>query len=273
MLRAPAPARSAQQDRDPRSEGSSIEAKAEYAMAGSDEQDDGLDSSLLRSAEVVRTLDVGRGLRDHIADLERSLAGKDRDEATVLVANDRITSEVLLAALAIKAMAGQIEVAVHALGILVLLPHLLDDGKVIERLSLGAGNTVRSHDLETDRRVAEFKFITWRGGAEAIRQSSLFVDLFNLASRDTAKRRDLYVLGRREPLRFLNGNRAIRSVLSKHASVLARFDQRHAADGFVTVGQYWATVRDRVDLIDGTTETSHEYDNRRCPHRRGATGR
>lgn len=209
-----------------------------------------MDASLLQSAEAVRALGIGRGLRNHIADLERALAGRDRDEAIALVAEDGITSEALLAALAIKAMAGQINVVVHALGILVSLPYVLDEGEVIEGLSLGAGNTGRSHDLETDRRVAEFKFITWRGGAEAIRQNSLFVDVFNLASSPTPKRRQLYVLGLHEPLKFLNGNRAIESVLSKHASVWERFNHRHADDGFVRVSQYWTTVRDRVELID-----------------------
>lgn len=66
-------------------------------------------------------------------------------------------------------------------------------GEQIESLSLGAGNTGRSHDLEPDRRIAEFEFIEWRGGAESIRQNSLFVDLFNLASSDIDKRKVLYV--------------------------------------------------------------------------------
>jgi hypothetical protein len=198
----------------------------------------------------VRALGVGRGLRDHLAELERALVGKDRDSAVSLVAEDGITDDVLLAALAIKAMAGQINVVVHALGILVSLPYLLEDGEIIEGVSLGAGNTGRSHDLETDRRIAEFKFITWRGGADTIRQNTLFVALFNLTSSDTIKRRELYVLDRRKPLRFLNGNRAIQSVLTKHSTVWERFNQRHFPDNFVTVSQRWATVRDRIALID-----------------------
>jgi hypothetical protein len=227
-----------------------LDTELEDAMAGSNEQDDGLNASLLRSVEAIRALGVGPALTDHIADLERVLAGRDREEASALVAEDGITSEALLAALAIKAMAGQINVVVHALGFLVSLPYVLDKGELIEGLSLGAGNTGRSHDLETDRRVAEFKFITWRGGAEAIRQNSLFVDVFNLASSDTAKRRELYVLGLHEPLKFLNGNRTIESILSKHASAWKRFNERYAGDGFVRVSQYWATVRDRFELID-----------------------
>lgn len=166
-----------------------------------------------------------------------------------LVAQDGITSAELLHALAIKALVGQINVVVHALGILVSLPYVLEDGEVIECLSLGAGNSGCSYDLKTNRRIAEFKIITWRG-ADAARQRSLFVDLFNLASSDTAKRRQLYVLGKHLPLRFLNSKQAIQSVLRKEAAVLMRFNERHAADGFVTVGQYWSAVRDRVELVD-----------------------
>ncbi len=122
--------------------------------------------------------------------------------------------------------------------------------EVVEYVSLGAGNTGKAFDLETNKRVAEFKFITWRGGADTIRQNGLFVDLFNLASSDTTKRRELYVLGKREPDRFLNGRRAIPSVLTKHATVKERFDLRHAADGYLTVRQYWESVRDQVEIID-----------------------
>lgn len=207
-------------------------------------------ADLVRSIEAVQSLGAGQELRQRIADLEQTLAGKTREQATALVDADGITSEALLAALVIKAMAGQINVIVHALGILLSLPYLLEDGEVIEGLSLGAGNTGRNHDLETDRRVAEFKFITWRGGADTIRQNGLFVDLFNLASSDTTKRRELYVLGKREPDRFLNGRRAIPSVLTKHATVKARFDQRHATDGYATVREYWEAVRSQVEIID-----------------------
>lgn len=52
----------------------------------------------------------------------------------------------------------------HAAGIMVALPWILESGEIVESLSLGAGNTGRDHDLETNRRIAEFKFIDWRGG-------------------------------------------------------------------------------------------------------------
>jgi hypothetical protein len=226
-------------------------APAPYSLVADHFSGDDMDNSkLFKSAEAVRSLGVGKAFRDNIAGLERALVGRSRDEANALVTNGGIDTELLLAALTIKAMAGQINVVVHALGILVSLPHLLSEGERIQSLSLGAGNTGRSHDLETDRRVAEFKFIGWRGGPEAIRQNSLFVDLFNLANYDTDKQRELYVVDKSVPLRFLTGNRAIRSVLSKHSSVQTRFDQLHGSEQYATVRQYWGMVQDRVELID-----------------------
>jgi hypothetical protein len=62
---------------------------------------------------------------------------------------------------------------IHALGILLCLPHILRPGEVIDYVSLGAGNTGRAFDLETSLRVAEFKFIHGQGGPGSIRQNSL----------------------------------------------------------------------------------------------------
>lgn len=166
-----------------------------------------------------------------------------------MLADDGIDESLLLAALLVKRMHGQINVIVHAVGILVSLPHVLESGEMIESLSLGAGNTGRPHDLVTDRRVAEFKFIDWKGGAESIRQNSLFVDLFNLASADTSKRKVLYVVGGREPLKFLHGRRAIGSVLSKNQAVAERFRAMHS-DRFAVVSEYFDFVRDGVEIVD-----------------------
>jgi hypothetical protein len=147
--------------------------------------------------EAVQALGGGTELTARIARIEQRLRHLDRDAAAVSIAEeDVITDDVLKGALLIKSLAGQIHVVVHAVGILVSLPYVLEPGEVIENLSLGAGNTGRAHDLETDRRVAEFKFIEWRGGPESIRQNSVFVDLFNLVNADTEKRRVLYVVGK-----------------------------------------------------------------------------
>jgi hypothetical protein len=68
--------------------------------------------------------------------------------------------EVLAAAAAaLKRLAGQINVFIHATGILLCLPHILEPGESVEHVSLGAGNTGRECDLESNYRITEFKFI------------------------------------------------------------------------------------------------------------------
>jgi len=101
----------------------------------------------------------------------------------------------------------------------------------------------------TDRRIPEFKFIEWRGGAESIRQNSLFIDLFNLASATTKKRRYMFVVGREHPDRFLANHRALSSVLSRNAAVAARFEALHGKR-FKTVAEYADYVKDRVEIVD-----------------------
>ena len=146
-------------------------------------------------------------LTARIAGLEWELAGKERSAAVSTLADERVTSAMLAGAVAVKRVAGEINVAIHALGILLALPHVLEPHERIESLSLGAGNTGRSFDLETDRQVAEFKFIAWRGGAEAIRQNGLFIDIFRLALAETDRRKVVYLTGLDHPLRFLRGRR------------------------------------------------------------------
>lgn len=198
---------------------------------------------------AVEALGSGPDLTTRIARLERRLQATRRDDACRMVRDDGITDAVMQAALVIKGLAGQINVIVHAVGILISLPYILREDEIVESVSLGAGNTGRNHDLETNVQIAEFKFIEWRGGPESIRQNSLFVDLFNLASANTAKRRVLYVVGKATPIRFLGNRRALDSVLSKHTAVAARFHALHG-DTFRTVRDYYETVSDVVEIVD-----------------------
>lgn len=188
-------------------------------------------------------------LTARIAGLEWELAGKERSAAVSTLADERVTSAMLAGAVAVKRVAGEINVAIHALGILLALPHVLEPHERIESLSLGAGNTGRSFDLETDRQVAEFKFIAWRGGAEAIRQNGLFIDIFRLALAETDRRKVVYLTGLDHPLRFLRGRRALGSVLSKSSSAAARFHEAYG-DRYAVVADYWRDVSATVELVD-----------------------
>lgn len=206
-------------------------------------------NDLSRAADAISQLGIGSQLTATIRAIETSLTGKQRRAAERTIAAHDIDETVLKGALSIKDLAGQINVVIHTVGILVALPHILARDERIESVSLGAGNTGRDHDLVTDRRIAEFKFIQWRGGAESIRQNSLFIDLFNLASSKTKKARYMYVVDREHPDRFLSSRRALSSVLSRNAAAAARFKSLHG-DRFKTVADYAEYIEGRVEIVD-----------------------
>lgn len=204
-----------------------------------------LDTALASLARLTEA----HGLTGWIGSAERELKGADEGRLGTWLQSAVGEGELLKAALAVKRVAGQINVLVHALGILTALPYILEPGETIESLSLGAGNTGRAHDLTTNLRVAEFKFIEWRGGSETIRQNGLFADLFNLVADHTTKRKVLYVVGDEHPNRFLNNQRALASVMSRN-SLLARRFRAEYGDRFATVREYYECVRDEVKIVD-----------------------
>ena len=185
------------------------------------------DLNLSDAMKIVEGFSSGRSLSARISRLESNLAMKDLNALDSLLVQEGVTDSIIHAAMKIKRVAGQINVIIHAAGILISLPYILEPDEKIQSLSLGAGNTGREFDLETNKRVAEFKFITWRGGSESIRQNTVFIDLFCLAECETTRRRCLYVVGKEQPIRFLNNRRAIRSVLSKNQAVSQQFYEKY----------------------------------------------
>lgn len=204
----------------------------------------GLQEALAR----LEALGQGLGPRSWIGRLEGTLPGAGGAEVRTFIEAQGFGRETLDAALLIKQASAQIDVVVHAIGILNALPYILEEGEVVESLSLGAGNTGRPHDLETDRRVAEFKFIEWQGGAEVIRQNSVFKDLFALAGSTTTKRRYLYLVGLTHPIKFLQSQRALSGVL-RDARTASRFRDMYGED-FQTVRDYFESVKDKVEIVD-----------------------
>jgi hypothetical protein len=125
----------------------------------------------------------------------------------------------------------------------------MEPGEVVESVSLGAGNTGRKFDLETNFRVAEYKFIDWQGGPESIRQNGIFKDFFELAEHETTKRKFLYVVGTEFPLRFFRGGRALTSVLSRQPAILARITAKYGT-GIERVCDYYDLKRQQVNICD-----------------------
>src|SRR2546421_3158046 len=132
----------------------------------------------------------GRMPRVRVGQLEAAIAGLDREAIGILLAHETIDDHVLRAALAIKRLAGEVNVLVHALGILLSLSYILEPGEIVKAVSLGAGTGGRRFDLESDRRIAEFKFTRWQGH-DAVRQNELFADFVGLAESSGSLKRQL----------------------------------------------------------------------------------
>lgn len=189
--------------------------------------------------------------RQRIADLETKLQGVDKQSCSDFYTDQSIDPSLLVAALFLKKASSQINEVVHALGIMLSLPYLLRDGETIEYVSLAAGNTGRPFDLETNMRIAEFKFTDWKGGPEAIRQNQLFKDFYLMAEYDTPKERFLYFIGETVPMKFLRGRRALISVMSRSNKLWSTFQQQYGTQ-FKVVSDYYHYRAETVRLVDLT---------------------
>jgi hypothetical protein len=187
--------------------------------------------------------------RQTLARIEALLRGASQDNYDIVLSTCGAKTGVLSAAAMLKRLAGQVNVVIHALGILLCLPRILEQGETIEYVSLGAGNTGREFDLETKRRIAEFKFIHWQGGPESIRQNALFKDFYEMVEHATDKQRFLYVLGTQHVNKFFNGGPALSSVLSRNVKLRQTFTEKYG-DSYLKVRDYYVPRRDIVVIQD-----------------------
>ncbi len=191
----------------------------------------------------------GDSLTKSLASIERLVVGQDSTGTADFCDDRNIDTGFLTSAMAIKKVAGQINVIIHAAGILHSLPHILEKGELIESVSLGAGNTGKKFDLETNLRVAEYKFITWQGGAESIRQNGIFKDFYELAEYETPKRKVLYVVDTHFPLKFFSGRRALSSVLAKQPGILNMIKAKYGNEMNI-VRDYYERHKETVAICD-----------------------
>ncbi len=203
---------------------------------------------LLSAVKSVSNFE-GQNLKYVLSAIERDMRNTDLNGALRTYSAHHINHGLLEAAITLKKQIAQINVVIHAVGMLICLPSLLQSNEVIESMSLGAGNTGRIFDLETNIQIAEFKFIDWKGGSESIRQNSLFKDFYNLAEYETSKRRVLYVVGLTHPIKFFRGNRKIESVLSRNNKLWTQFKALYGSR-FLVVNEYYKYRKPRVELID-----------------------
>ena len=204
--------------------------------------------SIERAIKAIENFQ-GSSLTKNLAKIETSILGFDAKKADVFCNAKGINDDFMSSALSIKDLAGQINVIIHAAGILQSLPFILEKNEIVESVSLGAGNTGRKFDLETNHRVAEYKFIDWKGGAESIRQNGVFKDFYELAEHETNKDKILYVIGTTYPLKFFNGNRALTSVLSRYPKILNEIKDKYGEE-IKSVSDYFNLKKSDVSICD-----------------------
>src|SRR4051794_29904893 len=136
-----------------------------------------------------------------------------------------VTPELLASAVAARDAVGKINDLIHAAAIALVLPRLLEPGETLQRPSLAAGNTPdRLFDVETDRRVAEFKLARW-DGADGGRQKPTVKDLARLAADRSGRTPELYVRGSR-PIAWLTTTQSsVRQQLRRYPVELAAYEE------------------------------------------------
>lgn len=191
----------------------------------------------------------GSSLTESLSGIEARIVGWSLSDVHGFCGDQGIDDAFMASALSIKKVAGQINTIIHAAGILRSLQSVLEPGEQVLSVSLGAGNTGRKFDLETNLRVAEYKFIDWQGGAETIRQNSLFKDFFELAEDETHKRKYLYVIGTEYPLKFFRSGRALSSVLDRQPKILERISAKYGPE-VKRVCDYYSLQSQTVEICD-----------------------
>jgi hypothetical protein len=119
-----------------------------------------------RGVRHAGRVSTSRPVTKSIDRLERDLVDTDSSTAPAVPGAAGLSEELLEAALIVRRDVGRVSDVIHATVIALALPKILEPGEVISnRPSLGPGNDKsRPFDLETNRRVAEFKVALWSGG-------------------------------------------------------------------------------------------------------------
>ncbi len=190
-------------------------------------------------------------LSSRVVRLEAVLEGAAAETVDARVAPEGLTDDLLRGALLVRRHAGRVNDLIHAAMIVRALPSILEPGeRIVRRPSLAAGNDPsRKFDLETDRRVAEFKAAEWKG-RDAMRKRTLVADLVGLVLERGDRRAELYVLGSL-PIDFLRkSNSTMEWALGRSSPNLREACKRRFGSAALTVSQFTAGPAADVVLRD-----------------------
>ncbi|MFC8044290.1 hypothetical protein [Nocardia sp. NPDC057353] len=210
---------------------------------------------LAESFATLLTFLTDRNLTLHLADAETALQHADSTTSSTVITDYGFSDDLLDAALAVRAHVGRLSDVIHATVIARVLPVILEPGEVVvQRPSLGAGNDPsRPFDLETDRRIAEFKVAQWKG-ADTMRKRGVVADLVHLALDKSDRRAQLFVVGTL-PIHFLTTSRTtIEWALGRSSPhTRARFEERFGPASEHTVADFTRKHGSHIELVDLTT--------------------
>lgn len=209
---------------------------------------------LREAVEALAEFLGAQSLTTRLSGLEHELAHTDRTRIQATARAAGLDQDTLSAALQVRQVFGRISDVIHATTIVLTLEQVLEEGEtLITRPSLGAGNDVgRPFDVETDRRVTEFKLAVWRG-ADTMRKRGVFADLVHLALDEQDKHHQLFVLGDL-PGQFLETTQSTvgwglnRAPLNLRERFAARF-----GTGEMTISQFRTAHAAHVEIIDLTS--------------------
>lgn len=194
-------------------------------------------------------------LTKHLSSAESTFAGSDMTGCADAVEHFRFSEDLLDAALAVRQHVGRLNDVIHATVIARCLPLILEPGETVTvRPSLGAGNDPsRPFDVETDRRIAEFKVSQWKG-ADTMRKRGVFADLVHLALDPTERRAQMFVVGPL-PKKFLVASRSTAEWALGRSSphTRHRFEEKFGPAGQFTVAEFTAGPAAHIEIIDIAT--------------------
>jgi len=191
------------------------------------------------------------GLTEKIAFIESEFQDKNKSYVLDFVGSHNI-SALFTEKHFIKSLSAQVDVAIHAYGILLALSKILGDDERIEYLSLGAGNTGKPFDVSTLKRVAEFKFAQWADSRNAIRQNSIFKDFLELALYNDSggRKKYIYCYSAAAIIKFLSSsNRNLESVLSRN-SIRKREKYSGYQLKYRVVKDFYVDFKNEVEIVE-----------------------
>ena len=215
------------------------------------ESRDHLVESFLALSGYLRTNDMTAQL----AHAEDALKDSTGEEDGDISSEHGLTPDLLTAALTVRATVGRLNDVIHAAVIALVLPHILEPGeRLTNRPSLGAGNDPsRPFDLETDRRIAEFKVAQWKG-KDTMRKRGVVADLVHLALDETGRRAQLYVVGDL-PAKYLRGTtqKVVWALGRSSPHTRRQYADRFDPDGSLSIADFTAGPAAHIEIIDLST--------------------